>query len=75
MSTWDAARLASRRPLPKRVSFIGRDPTISDLSPRQKSAASGGYSPSDKACFMCGYHVCSCPPKFGIDAATMKLWN
>lgn len=59
-SLWDAARLASRRPLHKPVSFIDRDPTISDLSPRQKSGVSGGYSPSDKACQRCGYHVCSC---------------
>lgn len=58
---WDMARVASRRPLPKPVSFIGRDPTISDLSPMQKSGASGGYSPSDKACCCCGHHVCSCP--------------
>jgi hypothetical protein len=59
MSTWDAARLASLRPLHKPVSRIGHDPTISDLTPRQKSGASGGYSPSDKACQRCGYHVCS----------------
>jgi len=56
---WDMARVASLRVQHRPVSRIGDDPTISDIPAWQKSGRSGGYSPSDRTCARCGFHLCT----------------
>jgi len=53
------ARVASLRVQHRPVSRIGDDPTISDIPAWQKSGISGGYSPSDRTCGRCGFHLCT----------------
>jgi len=58
MSTWDMARLASKRPLPKKRKPIGPVGSADELI--KKIVAGEIPAPDWKGCRACGYHVCSC---------------
>jgi hypothetical protein len=71
MSTWDAARIASKRPLPKprkMMESVGRQidanrNCMSDMEINRPDARRVWFAPGEcSACQCCGYHVCSGPP-------------
>lgn len=57
MSTWDAARVASRRPLPKPRKMHAPVMSTIQVAPPTRADA----FEQDIACPGCGHHACSCP--------------
>lgn len=57
MSTWDAARLASRRPLPKPRKMMG--PVGDELLDNRRTTPMLDIH-DYMSCHGCGHHVCSC---------------
>lgn len=68
MSTWDAARLAQRRPLPKPRKM--HEP-VGEWKSGHSFQSYKGAAYYDMTCRVCGYHTCSCQEANGCCMANI----